>query len=265
MSLGYDTSSETLTGLIDLYVNSLTDGTVTLSSGNLVNAEYISTKKLRVNGIDISGMVQGPTGPQGPIGSQGAIGPQGPKGDKGDNGSDANTAAVEAEIVALSAVVATNAAVTTGLVTTTAGLTTSVTGLQGEVGILDGKVATLENQTKFISSTTNTKVSSDLVISNGIVNNIELKTDGTINASSVNTTILDVANEFKSPEISVTNIIPYTSSAGVINVATSGFNETINLGSPTKTTTINLNGTVYINGTEMYNPALPFTYFNQWF
>ena len=44
MSLGYENSEQTLSGVIDIYANNVDTGTLT------------------VNGIDITGMVVGPTG-----------------------------------------------------------------------------------------------------------------------------------------------------------------------------------------------------------
>jgi hypothetical protein len=250
MSLGYDTNSETLTGTIDVYAN------------------HIDTQTLTINGIDITGNVVGPIGPQGIQGVQGIQGPQGNQGQKGDNGSDANTAVVEAEIIVLGATVGALGVAVGVLGTTVAGLSTALTTVQGEVSVISGQVDTLANNTKFItSSLTKTIVSSELDITDGISNTIALKKDGTINASTlnvstVNSTVANIANDVICPEIKTTNITPYTSPFGVINVATSGVGDTINIGNTTSN--VYINGNMYFNNSLATDQFNLFGYVNQW-
>ena len=270
MSLGYENSEQTLSGVIDIYAN------------------RVETQRLFVNGVEIfgdgigSGTGTGPTGPTGLMGAtgptgptgpqgiqgiqgiQGVQGPQGPQGNKGDNGSDANTAAVEAQIIVLGATIGGVGVAVAGLGATVAGLSTAVTSVQGEVGVLGGQVETLANNTKFITSTTKTIVASNLVITNGVSNTIELKTDGTVdcstvnsstvNSTTVNTTVVNANNLVNSPEIHTTNIIPYTTPFGVLNIATGGVGETISIGNPSSI--VNIDGNVFFNrslGVDTFN------------
>ena len=244
MSLGYENSEQTLSGVIDYYAN------------------HIETETLIVNGIDITGTVVGPTGatgPQGIQGIQGVQGPQGPQGAQGNNGSDADASAVQAQVIVLDALVAGIGASTVALGATVAGLSTAVTTVQGEVSVLGGQVETLANNTKFITSTTKTIVASNLAVTNGVSNTIELKTDGTVdcstitcsteNSTTVNTTVVNATNSVKK-----NNITPYTTPFGSLNIATSGLVETINIG--------NSSSTVNIEGNITFNRSLALDSFN---
>ena len=232
MSLGYENSEQTLSGIIDVF------------------ADRVETNSLKVNGVEITGMVQGPAGQDGADGAdgqngiqgiQGIQGPQGPQGPQGERGADADLAAV----AVLSGVVGGLVVTTGGLVTSVAGLTTGLTTVQGEVSVLGSKVTTLENQTKFISSTTKTMVSSDLEINNGVSTQIALKTNGSIDATTVNSSVANIQSVL-CPEIQTTNITPYTSPFGVVNISTGGVAEIVNIGNATSVVTIN--GTVFFNG-----------------
>jgi hypothetical protein len=194
MSLGYEISEQTLSGVVDYYAN------------------HIETETLVVNGIDITGRVVGPTGATGPQGIQGIQGVQGPQGPQGDKGSDANTVIVEAEIVVLGATVAGLGVAVAGLGVSVAGLSATLTTVQGEVGALGAQVETLANNTKFITSTTKTNVLGELSITNGVSDTISLKPDGTIEAKNIN---------------------PISTPQGTLNIATRGQMETVRIGNTT--------------------------------
>ena len=67
---GYSYSNEpSILGTNNLYYNTLTDGIVTMSNGDMVGGNLISTKSLYVNGVNI--MSSGSGGSQGPQGKQG--------------------------------------------------------------------------------------------------------------------------------------------------------------------------------------------------